>query len=506
MTETLALEVRELSKTFGEHRALSNMSFDVRAGEIHALVGENGCGKSTFVKCLSGYHTPDPGAEIIVGGTATEHAAGMGLAFVHQDLGLIPSLSVAANLQLGQPPLVGFGWRLRHRREAQLARQALGRLKRTDINPRSMVSELSVASQTIVALARCLGGSAQNHLLVLDEPTAALPEREVEQLFDALNEARSHGVGVIYISHKLDEIFAIADRVTVLRDGKKVATHLVADITREQLVEEIVGHQLEVVGHELEQTHEAIGEKANAPVVLAVDSVSGHRVAGVSFAVRRGEVVGIAGLLGCGKSELGRLLFGAQPLSAGSIEIDGAAVHLKTPKQAMAVGVALVPANRHRDGLLMNESAGDNIMLLDTRKYWRGGVFRETERRTTMQALIEAYDVRPRDPKKIVALLSGGNQQKAVIAKWVHRTPTVLILDEPAQGVDVGAKAQIFNLLDAAAQAGMALIVISEEFEDLAQICDRVLVMSGGKLVADLSGQQKTRQRISSHAFEKAAL
>ena len=499
---SIALSVRGLSKTFGGQRALSEVDLDVMSGEVHALLGENGSGKSTLVKCLSGYHHPDPGARIEVGGEVLpptygpENATGYGLAFVHQDLGLIPTLTVAENMLLGQSPPTGFGWRAKKRQEAALAREQLKALDHPDIEPRRFVGELSVAEQTIVALGRALYGAERGKLLVLDEPTASLAQSEVDRLFEAVRRITEQGHGVIYISHKLDEVRALAQTVTVLRNGEKVGTRTVADLPRAELIEMIVGRPLEAL-------YPSGPPAAHSEPVLSARGISGKRVQDLSLTLHKGEIVGVAGLLGCGKSELGRLLFGDQRLSAGEVRIEDRELRLRTPADAIGEGISMVPADRHKNGVLLDHSVGENMTLLETRRYWRRGLMRRRERARTVRALMDEYDVRPRQPSRLIGLLSGGNQQKAVLAKWMHRDLKVLILDEPAQGVDIGAKAQILAQLERVAARGVAVLFISEEVDDLIHLCDRIIVLADGRVAGEAAAAEKTRNHISELAYQE---
>jgi ribose transport system ATP-binding protein len=498
----VALSVRGLSKTFGGQRALSGVDLDVSSGEVHALLGENGSGKSTLVKCLSGYHQPDPGGTIEVGGEVLpptygpENATGYGLAFVHQDLGLIPTLTVAENMLLGQSPPTGFGWRAKKRQEAALARRQLEALDHPDIDPRRFVGELSVAEQTIVALGRALYGAERGRLLVLDEPTASLAHSEVDRLFEAVRRTTEQGHGVIFISHKLDEVRALAQTVTVLRNGEKVGTRSMNEISRGELIEMIVGRPLE-------ELYPSGPPTAKSEAVLSAEAVSGRRIKDLTITLHRGEIVGVAGLLGCGKSELGRLLFGDQRLTGGELRIDGKPVGLRTPADAIGAGIAMVPADRHRNGVHLDHSVGENITLLDTRRYWRKGLMRRRERSRTVRELMDEYDVRPRQPNRLIGLLSGGNQRKAVLAKWMHHDLRVLILDEPAQGVDIGAKAQILAQLERVAARGVAVLFISEEVDDLIHLCDRVVVLAEGRIAGEASGEDKTRNHISELVYQE---
>jgi ribose transport system ATP-binding protein len=498
-----ALEVRSLSKTFGTFAALRNVDLVVAPHEIHALIGENGSGKSTLVKCLSGYHHPDPDAEVRVNGTLLPptygpvEATALGLAFVHQDLGLIDSLSVAANIHIGARPETGPLWRLKARAEYATARALLHRLGHRDIDPRAPVGSLSIASQTIVAFARCLHHAGKSSVIVLDEPTASLSEGDVKRLHETVRRAARDGHGIIYISHRLDELYALANRVTVLRDGVNVGTRDIAALPRAELVELIIGGESGALYPEGEST-------VRDQIALRATGISGNIVRDVSLTAFRGETLGIAGLLGCGKSELGRLLFGAQRITQGGLEVAGKPVRFKRPEHGIRAGVALVPADRHRNGAVMDETVLQNITLLDVRSSFRTGWLRKRAMASTARRLVREYDVRPAEINRVMRRLSGGNQQKVILAKWMHRSPAVLVLDEPAHGVDIGAKSQVFALIKQAADSGAAVIVISEEFEDLAQLCDRVLVMRKGEIVASLSGGTKTRAEISRLVYAEA--
>lgn len=500
---TLALEIRGLSKTFGAQRALRDFPLAVRRGEVHALIGENGSGKSTLVKCLSGYHDRDEGGQVIVGAKelpstyGPQQATDLGLSFVHQDLGLIPTLTVAANLFLGESGDTAFGWRIRTRHEIEAAKLLLARLGRSDIDPRAYVRELSPASRAVVAVARCLRKAEDASVVVLDEPTAPLSAHEVDHLLDAIRRVARGGHGVLYISHRLDEVFALADRVTVLRDGEWVATVDVAETSRDELVELMLGRSL--VATEYDTTKEQGGD-----VVMKVEGLTGPRMRDASFTLHRGEVVGVAGLQGCGKSELGRMLFGDQQAVAGVISLSGKSISLRTPADAVRNGIAMVPANRHRDGVHLDQSIADNVTLLDLRRFFRRGVVRDRLRLRSADRVIAEYDVQPADPKRLISQLSGGNQQKAVLGKWMHRSPKVLILDEPAQAMDVGAKANVYSLIQRAAREGMAVLVISDEFDDLARLADRVLVVTDGRIVANLSGSGKTAEHIADMVYRKS--
>ena len=361
------------------------------------------------------------------------------------------------------------------------------------------IKDLSVAARTVVAIARCLGNNETGQVMVLDEPTAALPEVDVKRLFAAFRRAVAQGHSIVYISHRLEEIFEIADRITVLRDGKAISTVTTAETTQNELVGLMIGRTVDAF-------YPDVVESAQDEVVLKVQGLNGNVVKDVSVSIRRGEIVGVAGLLGSGKSELGRLIFGAQRAKSGTIAVNGHESTIKGPADAIRAGIAMVPANRHRDAVILNESVLENLSLLDLADLRRFGRVKERPRRSLTDRLLEKFEVRPRDPDRPIAALSGGNQQKVVLAKWIHRKPSVLILDEPAQGIDIGAKIQVFRLLEEAAQEGMALVIISEEFEDLAHMCDRVLVMRNGRVTAELTGSGKTRDQIVAAVYRKASV
>lgn len=486
------LTIRGLSKTFVSTRALRDVDFDLRAGEIHALIGQNGCGKSTLIKILAGFHQPDPGVEIRLAGqeldlarTADSHDAGF--RFVHQDLGLVGSLSTVENLMLGREVTTARGGRIRwdaERRDAERRMADLG--YRFDVlRP---VVELGAAERTGVAIARALWDWEAARVLVVDEPTASLPREEVATLFAALERVRRAGLGVIYVSHRLDEIFAIGDRVTVLKDGTLVGTWNVADITQDDLVSSMIG------GEELRKRGE--GEvRPDAEVVLSTSGLCGTVVDNVDLEARRGEVVGIAGLTGSGREEILPLLFGAASRT-GDVLVGGRSVPSR-PRGAMRAGLALVPADRRGHGAVLGMTVRENTSLTHLRPFstWLGFLSRARENREA-EEWIQRLDVRPDSAEAIFALLSGGNQQKVVLAKWLRRQPKVLLLDEPSQGVDVGAKAVIHALARQVAQDGACVVIASSDDAELCDTCDRVLVMRDGHIVAEVEGARLTAEEL----------
>jgi len=494
------LVVTNLSKTFPGQRALREVSMEVLPGEIHALVGQNGSGKSTLIKCLCGYHSPDPGGEVSIGGKAlplpvpSERAHEYGMAFVHQDLGIVPSLSVVENFCLGRGyakgPIRNIRWKVEANRVRELIKDS-----GHDINPRELVRRLPSSDKTIVAIARALASTqADGKLLVLDEPTASLPHAEVERLFAAVRRVAARGIGVMYVSHRLEEIFQLCDRVTVLRDGALVGTYRVADLTEGQLVELIVGHSIDTYYPEVES---ALSQE----VLLQVDDLSGDQVQEASFTVHRGEIVGVAGLLGSGCSQIGRLVFGADKRRGGRVSFKGRQVKYKSPGAAMKDGIAMITEDRHRDGSFIRLSVGENITVTDLGRFHHGPKLNKKAERREVTKLIDQFQVKPPDPTRRFNTLSGGNQQKAILAKWMRLKPDLLICDEPVVGVDIGSKTDIYGLIEEAAAAGSGVLLISSEFKDLAHLCDKVLVMRKGRIAAQLTGSQLNEDYIVKLAY-----
>ena len=501
-----ALSVRGLSKSFGPQRALDGLDLDIAPGEIHALLGQNGSGKSTFVKMLAGYHKPDPGGSAEVAGRSLDvgsapGAREAGLRFVHQNLGLIETMAVSDNFRLEG----GASWLapLRRRTERVDAAKALADLGYDHIDPTTKVSALVEAERTAVALARALQHFEHVPLLVLDEPTASLPGPEVERLFEALRGIAARGTAILFISHHLEEVFQLADRATVLRDGKKVATATVADLNHEQLVELLLGRQL----LEAVALRERVGDEELAvPVAprLVVRDVFGETVDGVDLTVQPGHVLGVAGLTGSGREELAGLLAGRLP-RGGSVEVDGQAVPPGDPRAAVDLGVCTVPADRAAQALLAKASVRENMTLGDLSPFWRTGRLRKRDERKECSRWVERLDVRPAQPEKAVTELSGGNQQKVVMARWLRCSPAVLILDEPTQGVDIGSKADIHRLVEEATASGAAVVVCSTDDDELARLATEVVVLRRGRVAVRLTGTDITAERIEEEQLRPEA-
>jgi ribose transport system ATP-binding protein len=490
---TEALSLRALSKTFGAQRALDRVDLDVAAGQIHALVGQNGCGKSTLVKTLAGYHQPDPGATALIAGepfelgsaTAAEQA---GLRFVHQDLGLIERLSVADNFRLARR-VRGLARldRKAERLEAQHALDTLG----YDIDPTALVADLVESERTAVAVARALDHAVAVPLLVLDEPTASLPGPEVERLFDALRRVAAMGTAVLFISHHLDEVLGLADQVTVLRDGRLVTTTSAGGLSHGSLVELMLGRQLIAA----ESNHQRLSTETSEAPRLLVRSLTGATVRGMDFAVQAGQVLGIAGLTGSGREEVASLLAGRLP-RGGTVVVDGSEVRPGEPRKAIDGGLCYVPADRAAHALLPKACVRENLTLGDLAPFRSRGRLRLRLERREAKRWVGELDVRPATPESAITELSGGNQQKVVIARWLRVQPPVLVLDEPTQGVDVGSKADIHRFVDKAAAAGSAVVVCSTDDDELARLATEVIVMRRGKAALRLTGDEISAERI----------
>ena len=499
MAAGTVLSISHLSKTFPGQRALIDFHLEVKPGEIHALVGENGSGKSTFIKCLSGYHTPDAGAKIVVDGVEVVVPFGPaaarkhGLAFIHQDLGLIQEMSIVENLAFGRGFTTGIGKRIKWRSELQSAHRMLAEFGHEDLDPDQIVGDLPLAIQTVIAVARVLHPGDRAKVIVLDEPTASMPHKESQLLFETVRQVAASGVGVVYVSHRLEEIFDLCDHVTALRDGKIVGNQPTSELSYESLVEMIVG-----------KTVSDLVAPASATVkentVLAFSGLSGGIVHDATGHIRAGEIVGVTGLLGSGGSDLGKMLFGAIQPDAGSISVGDLPVKLSKPKDAIKQRIAYVPSDRAKEAIMARQSMVDNVMVTDSRRFYKG--WRQQGRELGyVRKLLSAFNVRPLEPSQEIYTLSGGNQQKVVLAKWMNLDPRVLILDEPVQGIDIGAKTEVYGILARAAERGSAVLIISTETEDLTRLCHRVLVMREGRIVAEVTGSDLTREHITALAY-----
>ena len=470
------LELRGVTKRFGGVTALDAVDFDLRAGEIHALLGENGAGKSTLIKVLGGIHVPETGSIRIDGrATVIRSVAGAdrhGIRIIHQELSLAPNLSVAENIYLGREP-TWLGLLSRHGmfRAAEDLVRALGLDEIREV--RTIVSQLSVAHQQLVEIARAL--SCRARILVLDEPTSALSEAETEALFATLRRLRTQGVGTIYISHRLEEILRLADRITVLRDGRSIGTQSAAAVSQQELVRWMVGR--EIADH-FRRPRSTGGEPA-----LEVRRLRNRRVHDVSFTVHYGEVLGIAGLVGAGRSELARAIFGIDPIQGGAIRIDGKPLHIAGPRDALRAGIVLVPEDRKLDGLIMSHSMAFNTALPWVADWIRFGIPNLRRRQSIVDRAVAGFGIRLADSEQPVDTLSGGNQQKVLVGRWMEHRPKVLILDEPTRGVDVGAREEMFTIIASLVESGMAVLLISSDLSEVINVSHRIAVYRDGRIL-----------------------
>ena len=491
---TTALSVREASKIFGGQVALDHVSIDVEPGEVRALVGQNGCGKSTLIKILAGFHQPEPGTEVTVGGqelafSDPTSSESIGLRFVHQDLGLVGNLDVVDNLAIGQGYLTGITKTIRWKQERIAASEALLALG-YDIDVRRAVGGLAMSERTAVAIARAMSTrGTPATMLILDEPTANLPGPEAERLYALVRRVADSGVAVLFVSHHFDEVFEMADSVTVLRDGKHVITRPVEGLTEDELIEHVVGRKLDEYDKEGHV-------RAHGEVILELKNLSGAAVQGIDVTVHAGEVVGIAGITGSGREEVAALVFGGHG-HGGEVVLDGEVLPVSRPDISIDRGMALVPAERHQNASLMAQSLRENITIVDPGRHMSMGILRHRSEKSDVTVWLERLDVRPAQSEFTMAQLSGGNQQKVVIARWLRQEPKVLVLDEPTQGVDVGAKADIHRMVDEAAAQGAGVLVLSTDHEELVRVCDRVIILRRGKAVDELSGPRLTNDSIT---------
>jgi ribose transport system ATP-binding protein len=497
-----ALRIEHLSKTFPGTQALDDVSFDILPGQIHALVGGNGSGKSTLIKILAGVYHGDPGGVITVGDVAIDadhttpaKARALGLHFVHQNPAVFPDLSVAENMVIGHgfhtTAIGSIRWR-------SLRRQTQALLDRFQINvdPSALVRSLRPAERAMVAIARALQDQEGQHsgVLVLDEPTASLPRAEVVRLMGALNRFAAAGQTILFVSHRLDEVIDTAAQATVLRDGRLAGTLVGDQITEDRLIELIAGHTLE-------RMYPVMPPVDTDVVVLEARGLAGGPLRGVDFQLQRGEVLGVAGLLGSGRSELLKMVFGAYPIRSGTLLIDGRPVRFRDIGDALAAGIAYVPEDRTTEGAFLDQTVSDNVVASSVGRYWRAMRLRNRAIDVDSRAIISRFFIRARSEQQKMGTLSGGNQQKVILARWLSRNPRILLLDEPTQGVDVNARAEIYSLISKAVGGGCSVLLVTSDFEELSRVSDRAIVLSGGRVAAELRGADLEAVRLTELAF-----
>jgi rhamnose transport system ATP-binding protein len=497
--ETL-LKLTEIAKSFGGVQALKGVSFELKAGEVHAIVGENGAGKSTLIKTITGAHAADSGTIEIQGRhvshNSPSHARTLGVAVIYQQPALFPDLTVAENISLGLE--TGSAWRkIDWKARDARAKDLLARVG-ANISPDTYVRQLTMPQQQLVEIARSLGTNAR--ILILDEPTASLSDREVDHLFTVIRELKKQGVGMVYISHRLEELPQIADRVTVLRDGSYIGTRVMAEVDRTEMIRLMVGRELS-----------AVFPKIDVPpgqVVLETrgTSCTASGITDISLTVRAGEILGLAGLVGAGRTELGRILFGLTPATHGQLLVRGKAVSIDTPATAIAHGIAYVPEDRRRHGVILEMPVASNTTLAVLRNIASAGWIRSGRERGIAESFVKMFSIKTPTIETPAGQLSGGNQQKVSLARWLATDPAVIILDEPTQGVDVGAKSEIHKLMGELAKKGLAIIMISSELPEVMGMSDRIAVMHGGRIVKTLDRAAATPERVLELALGHAEL
>lgn len=493
-----ALEMRNICKAFPGVKVLEDVTLKVRAGEVHALMGENGAGKSTLMKILMGIYKADQG-ELYLQGRRVEvysprDAMGKGISMIHQELNIIADMEVAENIFIGRELLKNHMLRLVDRSRMRAESKRLLKMMEIDINPETLMRNLSIAQMQLVEIVKAI--SVNSKIIVMDEPTSAITEKEAVVLFQQIEQLKKQGVAIIYISHKMDEIFRIADTITVLRDGQCIGTRPAGELDEDKLISMMVGREIREI-YPKEKTD--IGE-----VVLEVRGLSrGKRVHDASFQLKKGEVLGIAGLVGAGRSELVETIFGIAPRTAGDIFISGKRIKIKSPSDAIGARMALITEDRKRTGLNLAANVRENISLAALHKLAYAGLINHRKEKKAAEYYIRQLTIKTPDADAMVCNLSGGNQQKVVLAKWLLNEPEIIIFDEPTRGIDVGAKRDIYLMINALAKQGKAIIVISSEMAEVMGISDRILVMCEGKITGELQPEAYSQERIMAYSSRK---
>jgi len=496
------LEMRNIVKEFPGVRALDGVSFTLEAGEFHSLVGENGAGKSTLMKVLSGvypYGTYE--GDILIEDTV-RHFSGIrdaenaGIAIIFQELSLVKELTVGENIFLGQAPskLGVVDWSALYHRAGNLLRDL-----HLNIDPRTPVGDLGIGQQQLVEIAKALSKNAR--ILVLDEPTAALTESEVETLFTILRDLKARGVGMIYISHKLDEVFEMSDRITVLRDGRTVGTHKATDISKAGVIAAMVGREVGDIFPKVEHQFGDVALTVEHLTAYSIDAADKKLVDDVTFSVRKGEVLGIAGLMGSGRSEMLMTIFGAWPgRKALKVSVEGREMSIDSPSDAIRAGIGFVTEDRKRYGLILDQTIIDNMTLASLRKVSGSFITNRTRESIAVRRPIDSLRVKAPSPMTVTGTLSGGNQQKVVLGKWLLTNPKTLFLDEPTRGIDVGAKQEIYNQINKLAKEGLAIVLVSSELPEILGLSDRVLVLHEGRMTGEFTRTEATPEKVMAAA------
>ena len=498
MSHPVILEMKGIVKSFGPVKALKGVDLDLRAGEVHALMGENGAGKSTLMKVLTGIHDANEGTIHYNGKQVAyskpKDAMEDGIVIVHQELNMMNHLTVAQNIFIGREEF-RHNWLIDDGASIKKAKKLFDLLK-LDINPTEKVGNLTVGKQQMVEIAKALSMDAK--VIVFDEPTAALTESEINELFVIIDDLRAKGVGIIYISHRMDEIARITDRVTVMRDGEYVGTVNTKETTKDEIIAMMVGRTI----YEDPKAASAVAD--DAPVVLEVKNLSaGSSVKDVSFQLRKGEILGFSGLMGAGRTEVARLLFGADKKESGTILVNGKEVTINSPQDAIREGIGYLSEDRKRFGCIVDMTIADNTVMTNLDHYIKGFLIDDREIVKVSDKFVDSLKTKTPSSKQLVRNLSGGNQQKVVIAKWLEQNSDILIFDEPTRGIDVGAKSEIYTLMNALVAQGKSIIMISSELTEILRMSDRIVVMCEGRKTGELDISQATQERILALATDR---
>ena len=492
---SLALELKGVSKQFGGIHALKDVSFGIKKGTVHALVGENGAGKSTLMKILSGIYSKDTGETIIDGKSINissfAHSQSLGIALVPQELSLVQEFSIAENIFLGNEPK-WYGTSIINQKE--LNKRARKLLESLDIklDPKEKIMDLSVSDQQMVVIAKSLSQNAK--ILILDEPTARLGHHEIEHLLDYIIHLKSQGITIIYISHHFEELFKISDEITVLRDGQTIATKRTKDVTKDDLIRMMVNRDFNSFFSKANRT---VGDE-----ILQVENLSRKGIVNnVSFSVKKGEILGISGLVGAGRTEMVRTLLGVDKKDSGKVLLEGKEMNFRSLRDSIKSGLVLVPEERRKQGIVSDLSVQSNVSLGSLEMLSRGTIINKSKEKVVVKDLIKKLQVRTSGPDQLVGNLSGGNQQKVVLAKWISRPVKIFFLDEPTRGIDIGAKGEIYKLIEDLAANGTSIVMVSSEIPELQAICDRIIVMKDGHNVAELQKNEFEADTILAHAM-----
>lgn len=494
MSSSLLLRAENISKSFPGVKALDNVQLNIEKGKVHALMGENGAGKSTLMKILIGMYSADSGRIIYKGHPVSfrsvHDALKSGFSMIHQELLPFPELSVAENIFMGNEPVGAIpGWIYRKRRDknAQLLLEQLG----MNLNVTRRMKTLSIAEIQMVEIAKALSNRAE--IIIMDEPTSALSDREVNLLFKIIDDLKQRGIAIVYISHKMDEIFRIADTITVMRDGRYIATHPANAINRNDLITMIVGRELTTI---FEKKDMVPGD-----IVLSVNGLTGEKFKDIDFSVRSGEILGVAGLMGAGRTEIANAIFGLGKIYKGTIVVKGKSVFIRSPRDAIQYGIGLITEDRKNTGLVLSSSVKHNITLAALKSCCNGPFINKQKESNLADEQIQRFGIKTPFAGQVVNFLSGGNQQKIVLAKVLLNDPDIIILDEPTRGIDIGAKTEIYRLINALAAKGKAIIMISSELPEILGMSDRILVVHDGRIKAELTGTEATQEMIMQYAM-----